>query len=287
MSPLALGLIAASVVCHATWNLMSKRAAVAGTLFVAVWSVVAALIWAPFGIWALVTSWDRLGWGSLGLLGGAALLHTGYYLLLQRGYAVGDLSVVYPVARGLGPVLICAVAVPVFGEDPGLLGWAGTLALSVSVALIGRPDADALKRRAPIFYALGVGVFIAAYTLWDRNAVAVAALSPILVNWGGDTGRALLLAPVLIRQRARVRQVWRDHRREVFGTAICSPGAYMLALTAMTMAPVTVVAPLREVSVLLVVFLGARLLGERDMWRRLLAALGVVAGAVAVTLGRG
>lgn len=92
---------------------------------------------------------------------------------------------------------------------------------------------------------------------------------------------------MLIRQRAKVRQVWREHRREVFGTAVCSPGAYMLALTAMTMAPVTVVAPLREVSVLLVVFLGARLLGERDMWRRLLAALGVVAGAVAVTLGRG
>ncbi|MFD0596515.1 hypothetical protein ACFQZ4_33270 [Catellatospora coxensis] len=140
MSLTAFALVAASVLCHATWNLLSKRAAVAGTVFVAVWSVVAALIWAPFGIWALVTGWDTLGWGSLVLLGGAALLHTGYYLLLQRGYAVGDLSVVYPVARGLGPVLICAVAVPFFDEDPGLLGWAGTLALSVSVALIGKPS---------------------------------------------------------------------------------------------------------------------------------------------------
>ncbi|MFC7243929.1 EamA family transporter [Catellatospora aurea] len=287
MSLAAFALVAASVLCHATWNLLSKRAAVAGTVFVAVWSVVAALIWAPFGIWALVTGWDALGWGSLVLLGGAALLHTGYYLLLQRGYAVGDLSVVYPVARGLGPVLICAVAVPFFDEDPGLLGWAGTLALSVSVALIGKPSPDALKRKAPILYALATGVFIAAYTLWDRNAVAVAVLSPILVNWGGDTGRALLLAPWLIRHRTKVKQVWREHRREVFGTAICSPGAYMLALTAMTMAPVTVVAPLREVSVLLVVFLGARFLGERDMWRRLIAALGVVVGAVGVTLGRG
>ncbi|MBV1851648.1 EamA family transporter [Catellatospora tritici] len=287
MPPLAFALVAASVVCHATWNLLSKKAAVGGTAFVAVWSVVASLIWAPFGVWALVIGWDSLGPGALVLVGGAALLHTGYYLLLQRGYAVGDLSVVYPIARGLGPVLVCAVAVPFFGEDPGLLGWAGTLALSVSVAFIGRPDADALRRRGPVLYALAVGVFIAAYTLWDRNAVTTAALSPILVNWGGDVGRTLLLTPWLLRHRTRARQVWREHRREVFGTALCSPGAYMLALTAMTMAPVTVVAPLREVSVLLVVFLGARVLGEQDMWKRLAAALGVVAGAVGVTMGRG
>lgn len=281
---LAFALVAASVVCHATWNLLAKKAGGApGTMFVAVWSVVAALIWAPLGIYTLVSTWDQLRPSMLWFIGGALILHTGYYLVLQRGYAIGDLSVVYPVARGLGPVLTCIVAVPFFGEDPGLLGWAGTFALAISVAVLGRPRLTAIK---PVLYALAVGVFIAAYTLWDKQAVAVAAVPPILVNWGTDTGRALLFTPWLIRRRAAARKVWQEHRTQVIGTAICSPAAYMLVLTALTMAPVTLIAPLREVSVLLVVFLGAKLLGEKDMWRRLIAALGVVVGAVGVTLGR-
>lgn len=263
---------------------MAKRAAGAGgTVFTAVWSVVAALIWAPLGIYTLVTSWDSLGPSTLVFIGGALVLHTGYYLVLQRGYATGDLGVVYPVARGLGPVLTCLVAVPFLGEDPGLIGWAGTFALAISVAVLGRPRLTALK---PVLYALAVGVFIAGYTLWDKQAVAVAAVPPILVNWGTDTGRALIFAPYLIRRRAEVRRVWNDYRTQVFGIALCSPAAYMLILTALTMAPVTMIAPLREVSVLLVVFLGAKFLGENDMWRRLTAALGVVIGAVGVTLGK-
>lgn len=276
-----LTLVAASVLCHAAWNLMAKRAGAAGTVFVAVWSVVAAIIWAPLGIWTLVTTWSVLEPSMLWFIGGALILHTGYYLVLQRGYAVGDLSVVYPIARGLGPVLTCLVAVPFFGEDPGLLGWAGTFALAISVAVLGRPRLTALK---PVLYAVVVGVFVAAYTLWDKAAVAV--LAPILINWSTDTGRALIFMPWLIRRRAEVKRVWKEHRTQVLGTAICSPAAYMLVLTALTMAPVTLIAPLREVSVLLVVFLGAKLLGEKDMWRRLIAALGVVVGAVGVTLGR-
>lgn len=275
----ALGLVAASVVCHATWNLLAKRAAVGGTVFVALWSVVASIIWAPLGIWTLAHS--HIEPGSLWFIAGALVLHTGYYLVLQRGYAIGDLSVVYPVARGLGPVLTCLVAVPLFGEDPGLLGWAGTFALAISVAVLGKPRLTALK---PVLYAVAVGVFIAAYTLWDKSAVAV--LAPVLINWSTDTGRALLFLPWLIRRRQEVRRVWTEHRVHVIGTAIFSPAAYMLVLTAFTMAPVTLIAPLREVSVLLVVFLGAKLLGEKDMWRRLLAALGVVLGAAGVTLGR-
>jgi len=275
----ALGLVAASVVCHATWNLMAKRAAVGGTVFVAVWSVVASLIWAPLGIWTLVHA--HVEAHSLWFLAGALVLHTGYYLVLQRGYAIGDLSVVYPVARGLGPVLTCLVAVPLFGEDPGLLGWAGTFALAISVAVLGKPRLSTIR---PVLYALAVGVFVAAYTLWDKTAVAV--LAPVLINWGTDTGRAIIFLPWLIRRRAEVRRVWTQHRFQVIGTAICSPLAYMLVLTAFKLAPVTLIAPLREVSVLLVVFLGAKLLGEKDMWRRLIAALGVVAGAAGVTLGR-
>jgi drug/metabolite transporter (DMT)-like permease len=286
VSPLAFALVAASVACHATWNLLAKRAgAASGTAFVAVWSLMAAVLWAPLGVWALVTAWPRLGWGTLLFLGGALVLHTGYYLILQHGYRIGDLSVVYPVARGTGPLLASVFAVLLMGERPGLLGWAGILGLSISVSLLGLPGSTADRLR-PIGYALVVGVFIAAYTLWDKQAVTYAAIPPILVNWGTDTGRAVILTPWLLRHRAEAREVWTRHRRSAWGTALFSPAAYMLILTALTLAPVTVVAPLREVSVVIVVFLGATLLGEKDMWRRLTAALGVMIGAAATVLGR-
>ncbi|NUT08743.1 MAG: EamA family transporter [Hamadaea sp.] len=282
MPPTALALVAASVLCHATWNLLAKRAGSAsGPVFVGMWSAVAALLWAPLGVWTLWTAWTTLDWRTPMFIGAALVLHTGYYLVLQRGYRVGDLSVVYPVARGTGPLLASSVAVLVWHEQPGLLGWAGILALSVSVALLGLRKAS-----TGIGYGLLVGVFIAAYTLLDKQAVTAAAIPPILVNWGTDTLRALSFTPLLVRRRAQVRQVWRDHWKSALGTAIFSPASYMLILTALTVAPVTVIAPLREVSVVLVVFLGARLLGERDMWRRLVCAFGVVLGAAGTLLGR-
>ncbi len=267
------------MVCHATWNLLAKKAN--SVEFLGLWSVVAAVLWAPLGVWVLVAAWPGLDWRALQFIGGALILHTAYFFILQRGYRVGDLSVVYPIARGLGPVLTCLVAVPFFGEDPGLLGWAGTFILAISVAVLGKPRVTAWR---PVGYAVVVGVFIAAYTLWDKAAVAI--LPPLLINWATDTGRAILFAPWLWRRREAVKEVWRSYRGHVLGTAVCAPGAYILVLTALTMAPVTLIAPLREVSVLLVVFLGAKLLGEHDMWRRLTAALGVVLGAVGVTLGR-
>lgn len=285
MPPAALALVAASVLCHATWNLLAKKAGSAsGVVFVALWSGVAALLWAPLGVWTLVSAWPALGWQTAAFIGGALILHSGYYLVLQRGYRVGDLSVVYPVARGTGPLLASVVAVLAFSENPGLLGWAGILALSVSVALLGmKSESPNLKG---IGYGLLVGVFVAAYTLLDKQAVTAAAIPPILVNWGTDTLRAVLLSPVLLRRRREAGKVWREHWKSAVGTAVFSPAAYMLILTALVIAPVTVIAPLREVSVLLVVFLGAKLLGERDMWRRLVCAFGVVLGAASTLLGR-
>jgi drug/metabolite transporter (DMT)-like permease len=132
---------------------------------------------------------------------------------------------------------------------------------------------------------LVVGLFIAGYTVWDSQVVSAFAVAPVLLNYLGEVGRALVLTPfVLGARRGLVLPVWREHRFRVVGAAVLIFVSYLLVLIAFTMAPVTVVAPAREVSVLIAVVLGGRLLAEGDLPRRLLAAGVILGGIVAIAL---
>ena len=106
-------------------------------------------------------------------MAGSAALHTGYFVLLNQGYRSGDLSLVYPLARGTGPLLSSAAAIAFLGERPSLLGLSGALLIIAGVlVLTGNPEQ--LRRagaRAAMQYALLTGAFIAVYTLWDKQAI--------------------------------------------------------------------------------------------------------------------
>lgn len=288
MSPLALALVLGSAVLHATWNLAAKRAggATRGPAFVFAFSAATAVLYAPF---ALAHGGARLG--AVGLLGwgfvlGSAALHVGYFVALQRGYRVGDLSVVYPLARGGGPALATVGAVLLLGERPSALALAGT-ALVVGAALAlatGRPPAGA--RVGPgVRWGLATAGFIAAYTLWDAVAVARVGVPPLLFLWWSELARAALLAPVVVRDPAALAAVWRAHRGAVATVALLSPLAYLMVLTAFTLAPVSLVAPTREVSVLIGTLLGTTLLGEGARVRRLTAAAAMVVGVALLARG--
>src|SRR5437868_5738417 len=278
MSFFALALVIVAALAHASWNLLSKQPSQADSV-VCLWLVAAlsSVLWAPVVIGYLVLSGDRPGWPVLGVVCCSALLHLGYFLLLQRGYREGDLSVVYPVARGTGPMLASAVAVFAFGEHPGVAGVTGIALIGVGVFMMsgggGRADVRGIA------FGLATGLFIAAYTVWDARVVGFFAISPILLNYGADLARTVMITPMLLRKRALIAPVWREHRYRVLGAALLTPLSYLLVLYAFTMAPVSVVAPMREMSVLIAVVLGGRLLAEGDLRRRLLAA-GVILGGV-------
>jgi drug/metabolite transporter (DMT)-like permease len=129
------------------------------------------------------------------------------------------------------------------------------------------------------------GVFIAAYTLWDRHGVATLAITPVLYDAGTAFTQLAFLTPFALRRWPEVTTHWREHRRYAFGVALLSPVAYILVLTAMTFTPVSYVAPAREISIVIGAFMGARLLKETDSRRRLLAALAMAAGVIALALG--
>lgn len=287
MTLLALGLVLLSAFFHATWNLFAKRSS-GGVPFVWLFDTVSVLIYLPLVVLSLIYQPTPFGLPQLALVLGSSLLHLGYFLSLQRGYREGDLSLIYPLARGTGPLLSVLVAVLVFGERPtplALVG-AGLIIVSVFVFVGGtalfRGGAGAQKA---IRFGLITGVFIAAYTLFDKLSVSVFLIPPLLYTSLGTAGRALLTTPLALRQWDQVKLEWREHRAAVFAVAILSPLAYILVLYAMTMAPISYVAPTREVSILIGAVMGLHFLREGNVRQRLLAAGIMVAGVVALALG--
>jgi drug/metabolite transporter (DMT)-like permease len=281
VTAVALLLVVASAFSHAFWNLLAKRAG-GGPLFV--WLVAAAstVLYAPVAAAVVWQQRPSLGRVQLLFMTCTACLHVAYFVALQLGYARGDLSVVYPLARGTGPLLSVVAAVALLGERPTPLALAGTLLIGIGVlALSGGRRTE----RAAILYALLTGVSIACYTLWDKQAVTAGGIPPLLLTWSSDAGRTLLLLPVVLSRRRGVAAVFRSAGREVAGVALLAPLSYVLVLLALRSTPVSYVAPLREVGVLIGAVLGVRVLSEGNARRRLAAAGAILLGVVALALG--
>jgi drug/metabolite transporter (DMT)-like permease len=285
MSPLVLALVAAGALAHATWNLTIKRAGTSGTGFLWLTFALGAVVFAPFGVHSLVaTGADLAHWGFFAL--GSGLLQIGYFLLLQKGYSVGDVSVVYPLARGTGPLLSVVLAIVLLGERPGaaaLLGAAVVVAGVVTIGLAGgRVGAGA--RLPGVLFGLGIGVVIAAYTLWDATAVTTGGLPVVGLYWGSLLVQTVLLAPWAAREGGLFGTL-RAHPLAVPVVGVLAPLAYILVLLAVQLAPVSLVAPAREVSVVLVSVAGWLWFREPHPVQRLGGAAIVLAGVGLLTVG--
>lgn len=280
-------LIFAGAIAHAAWNLVVKHSAISGPTFVWLTVVATTVLLLPVAVVAAVLeppSWLDLTVAVIV----AGLLHVAYFLTLQAGYRAGDVSVVYPLARGTGPLLSVLLAIPLLGESPTAVGLLGAGAVVVGVVVIGLAGGRAIwaSARAGVLWGLLVGGLIAAYTLWDAGAVTVLALSPILLHAGTNLVEAALLAPLAVRRWSAVRTTLRDHWREVLVVAVLSPTAYLCILFALQLAPVGVVAPAREVSVVFVGLAGWLLFKEPHPVQRLTGAVIVLGGIALLAVAR-
>jgi len=286
MTDFALTLILAAAVTHATWNFLNKRAS-GHVTFTWLVAVLSALLYAPVTITVIEVWQVEMNLVLLGLLAGSAALHTAYFVLLNQGYRAGDLSLVYPLARGTGPLLSSIAAIIFLGERPSLIALAGAL-LIIGGAVILTTNLSQLRQtgvRDAMVYALVTGLFIAAYTLWDKQAVSHFQIAPLVLDWGANVGRAALLTPVALKYPDQTVAEWREHKYEAIACAVLIPLAYILVLTAMQFTPVSYVAPAREISILIGTVMGTRLLGESDAPRRLAGACAMVIGIVGLALG--
>ena len=230
----------------------------------------------------------------------SGLLEAVYFFTLARAYTHGDLSVVYPVARGSAPLFLLLWAAVFLGERPSPAGLAGILSIVAGLYLINLPSLVHWNRplagfRAPaIRWALLTGILISFYTAVDK--VGVRYFSPIvylyfvlLVCWIAlsaqwlDRERRVALVQEIKRDPEQ--SFWKSRRASICGSAMLGTTAYTLVLAAMRLSPVSYVGPVREVSVILGAWIGVRFMGERGGSLRVAASMLVAFGILLIALG--
>ncbi|MDR2321010.1 MAG: EamA family transporter [Microbacterium sp.] len=288
MSLLAFVLVFSAAVAHAGWNVLAHGISRAGLPFLWWGAVASTVLWIGAVPFTGGLGTDDIGGFALGVLV-SSVLHVAYMAVLQHGYRVGNLSTVYATARGTGPFLSVIIAMLLFGERPSPLALAGVAVVIVGIVAIGfvdragavRLDAVSRDRRRidpGLLFGVLTGVAIALYTIWDAFVVRSFSLSPVAFMVGTAGMQAVYYSAAMRRRWAAAAALWRTEWRRIVAFGILSPLSYILVLQAITIAPVALVAPLREVSVVLVSLFGAFVLREgRPVWRVGAAAV-VVAG---------
>jgi drug/metabolite transporter (DMT)-like permease len=302
----ALLLVLTAAVLHASWNIVAKKAG-GDQRFTLLCSLLVTVLWLPAGLWfgwQEVPRWGLTEWAVVSL---SAVVHLLYFNALLKGYRVADLTVVYPLARGSGPLLTAFAAVLLLGESLSTLGLAGVLGVCGGVFLIAGgpalwrtamaplaadtaadPGAAAQQRQRLVLglqWGLITGALIAAYSVIDGYAIKVLAMGPVIFDYMCNVLRVPLQLPTVLRQRAALRQAWHSQWRHALVVAVLGPLAYILVLTALQMAPLSHVAPAREASMLVAALVGGRLLGEQDRGLRLAGAACIAGGVMALAWG--
>ena len=288
MDPLALGFVAIAAVLHAGWNILLKTAGdPLRTATVGMAAVSVVLVPVALGFWLAL---DRpavppLVWG-IALVSG--ILEATYFVTLTAGYERGEMSVVYPLARGTALVLAVVIGVVVLGERLAPLAMAGVVLLVAGLLVVQRPwrlAAQGRRDRAAAGFALMTGIVIAAYTALDRTAVQQTP--PWLyaaIIWPVTAVGLILVDRVRVRRSSRPIPPL-DRRTAVIG-GFATFGAYAFVLAALSRAPLAVVAPLRESAVVLISAWGVLRLREAGAARegaiRIAGSALVLLGAVAL-----
>ena len=272
----SLALVSVGSALHALWNVLVKRSGTSDVAFVWVYSAIAAPLW-------LAVLTVGATWGGLGPAWWAALvstaLHTAYAAVLQRAYSAADLSVVYPVSRGLAPVLVTAVAAPWAG-GPSAIQALVLLVVLIGVALASGTTWRDLTRARGLRAGSAVASCTAAYTLWDAFAVAHLYVSVVPYMALSSLAQLVLLTIVLGRRRRELPAALAAGWARALPIAVLVPASYALVLVAMRFGPPSVVATSRSLNVVFGVIAGVWLLREPFTGRSMLGVAMIVVGVL-------
>jgi len=277
LSGIAIALTLGAALLHATWNAVVKRSGDRLLLLAAI-TVICQILGGAFV--PFVDAPDPASWPFIAM---SLLLHGGYYLFLLQAYRVGDLSHVYPLARGMAPLLVTggsALFAQEFLAAPALIGVV-LASLGISALAFERGISWAADHR-PLGFALGTSVFIAAYTLVDGIGVRLSGHPFGFIAWlylFDGFGIALIACYLRWGELARF---LRDEWKTSLGGGIAAALAYGLVVYAMNFGAMAIVSALRETSVVFAALIGVMFLRERLTWRRILSAA-VIAGGLALS----
>jgi drug/metabolite transporter (DMT)-like permease len=212
----------------------------------------------------------------------SVVVHLAYYWLMVSAYRAGELSLVYPLMRGVAPLITALAGAAVLGELPPPVAWLGMLLISGGVFLLGYRALGHAPSRAAVAFALANAAVIALYTLIDGYGARVSGNAWSYIVWLFVLDGIPFSWWMLARRRASFIAHLRSRSRRALAGGGLSAAAYAISVWAMTKAPVALVASLRETSVLFATLIGARLLHERLSARRWSGVLAVVLGVLAL-----
>ncbi|MBT97842.1 MAG: hypothetical protein CL902_04360 [Dehalococcoidia bacterium] len=291
MTAVSLVLVLLSALAHASWNLMLKRA---GDPQIFAWwlLVVASVLLAPLG--AVLLWFNSVGFPGLWFVLATIGLHVFYFNLLARAYAQGDLSLVYPVARGMGPMLVPILAVILLDEIVEPLAIGGIAAIICGIYTISWWGNFHQVLRSPLLflrsagmrYAVLTGLTIAVYSIVDKEGVS--HIQPLLYMYFLSIGTAVMLAPYILASKGldAVKSEWRANALPITAAGLLTFAAYGLVLTAFSLSRVSYVAPAREVGIVIGVLMGIILLKEPFGRGRLFGSTSIVIGLALIALSK-
>ncbi len=275
MTAFVVVIILSAAILHAVWNAIVKTAADRTTTLglVALGHVIPGAVMVAY---LPLPELESLGYVAL-----STLIHFGYFYLLGQAYKHGDLSVVYPIARGIVPALVALWAMVFADEILPLQAWAGIALIGLGIQLSSWQALKSGVGRMALLYALGTGVCISLYSLVDGLGVRLSGNTLSYWAWGAF-GHLFIAAFIGLRRRRVLAQI--PTRHWVIGLAggFVSMTAYGLVLFAKNFAPLGAVSALRETSVIFAALIGFIFLREGNWIRRLGAAV-VMAIGVAMT----
>jgi len=286
MSFYVLFLVLTAAVLHAFWNLFSKKAKGKAPYIWLIY-IVSVVLYLPALLYRIAQGDNIFSGPVLWFSISSAILHVSYFLILQKGYRSGDLSVVYPLARGTGPLFSSVAAILFLHEQLKLKTTIGLFSILAGVLIItglSFKKENNARIMTGVFWGVLTGLFIAFYTFNDSVAIKTYAISPLIITFVSNVFCTVLLFPFAFSQKDEIRREIKQHKWIIIAVGILSPAAYILVLEALKYAPLTVIAPARETSILLGVFMGSRVLNEEDGKRRIIASALILGGIIALSL---
>ena len=288
MSGLALALVLLAACVHASWNLLAK---LAEDKLAFLWcsALAGAILYAPLGLWLLLT--HPVPAEAWLILAASCALEGAYYWGLAQAYRYGDLSLVYPIARGTAPLIVPLLAAVFLGERLSLLGAGGVALIVGGMLTLHLPALSWRGVRAlagamgqlGTRYALLTGLFIAGYSTLDKRGVAL--VQPVLYTYLVFCGIATALLPLMAGQGRKVAAEWARSWPAIVVVGLAGPVSYGLVLAALTLAPVSYVSPAREIAVVIAALLGAVVLHEPYGPQRLVGSAVIAGGLALLVLG--
>jgi drug/metabolite transporter (DMT)-like permease len=280
MDPFVFAAVLFAAACHAGWNATIKGGLdpLATTVLISIGAAIVAAVFLPVVGLPAAAAWPWCG--------ASVLIHLAYFAALIESYRAGDMGQVYPIARGSAPLMTALVTTAFIGERLGVLGWSGIVLLAAGViwlSLRGGRDLARLDKKA-VGFALFTAVTICAYSVVDgvgaRHAGSANAYSVALFVGIGP----IMAIYALIRRRPEVIAAMGRHWGLGLAGGTLQLGAYGIAIWAMTVAPIAIVAALRETSVLFGALIAIVFLKEPLRASRVAAALIIVAGLTLIRL---